>query len=146
MRLDCRSRYSWEEGIVRELTFLWTNSRDVLYPMDEPNPSYVESLGSNKTCLDSSNRPQGLAPNLGQDIHIQWNFIEPFKLAINPASTSISKKLAGQSTKWVPSSSSLSFAYASPLWDRFFGYRLAELGHFKNLMRFIRRIDFKRHL
>ena len=35
--------------MVKSTNFLWTNGRDVHHPMDEPNPTHVESSGQGKT-------------------------------------------------------------------------------------------------
>jgi hypothetical protein len=37
---------------VKRINLPWTNSRDVHYPRNEPNPAHVESSGQGKACLD----------------------------------------------------------------------------------------------
>ena len=49
---------------MKKINLLWTDSRDVQYPIDEPNPVHVESSGQGKARLTSSSHPDGLTPKL----------------------------------------------------------------------------------
>ena len=52
MRPDFRCLWSWGESITKRINTLWTDNKDVHYPMNEPDPVHVENLGREKARPD----------------------------------------------------------------------------------------------
>jgi len=64
MRSDYRSWYPCGEIVVKRINLLWTNGRDVHYPMVSPIRPMLRGGAEEKFVPISSSRPNGLAPKL----------------------------------------------------------------------------------
>ena len=52
MRPDFRCWWTWGESVTKRINLLWTDNKDVHYPMNEPDPVHVENLGREKARPD----------------------------------------------------------------------------------------------